>query len=175
MPTDSALSRVSAPSRIAFNSLPKRFTDPSLGRSKPIARFKSVVLPEPDGPQTATHSSVDTVKSTSARASMVRPRTRYVFHACSMWIAFVTPHLLFAARTGSKRRSGGNRLGTRRQESHSRQRHSAFAAIRCHSSTFISELGSGIRRLFPIAMVRQNSRGLLLAVAVFLAKTIYLK
>src|SRR6266480_6280996 len=104
MPTDSALSRVSAPSRIAFNSLPKRFTDPSLGRSKPIARFNSVVLPEPDGPQTATHSSVDTVKSTSTRASMLRPRTRYVFHACLMWIAFVTPHLLFAARTGSKRR-----------------------------------------------------------------------
>src|SRR4051812_19691684 len=39
-----------------MRSIPFRMTSPWLGGSKPEIKFRSVVLPQPDGPTTATNS-----------------------------------------------------------------------------------------------------------------------
>jgi hypothetical protein len=43
---------------------PATRTEPDVGRSSPAARFSSVVLPEPDGPTTATNSPLWTSSET---------------------------------------------------------------------------------------------------------------
>src|SRR5438552_19102337 len=90
-----------------FSSLSNNMTEPRLGLSRPMARFNSVVFPEPEGPHTATHSSASTVTVTPASALTSRPRKRYVFHASSTWRAAVTPPILRASIYGSGRSQVG--------------------------------------------------------------------
>ncbi len=47
-------------------------TRPESGRSMPLTRLRSVDLPEPDGPRTATRSPADTDAEAPARTSWVR-------------------------------------------------------------------------------------------------------
>jgi hypothetical protein len=47
---------------------PSTATDPELGRSIPVIRFRIVVLPLPDGPTTATISPATIDRSTPRKA-----------------------------------------------------------------------------------------------------------
>jgi hypothetical protein len=68
---------VICPSERAESARPSSATSPSVGWSSPPRRCRSVLLPEPEDPMTATNSPSSTLKSTAASASTVTSPMRY--------------------------------------------------------------------------------------------------
>ncbi len=60
----------SAPSDSWPTSVPATITLPDVGRSMPAIRFSSVVLPEPDGPMSATNSPSGTSRLNPSSTTM---------------------------------------------------------------------------------------------------------
>src|SRR5918999_203829 len=59
--------------------LPRRTTSPRLGGRRPPTHFRSVVLPQPEGPTTQTNSRSSTPKETSPTAWVALTPEPYVF------------------------------------------------------------------------------------------------
>jgi hypothetical protein len=60
----------SAPSDSAVTSVPDTMTLPEVGWSMPAIRFSSVVLPDPDGPISATNSPSGTSRLNPSRTTI---------------------------------------------------------------------------------------------------------
>src|SRR3989338_1737961 len=63
--------------------IPRSFTAPALGLSSPDRIFNKVVLPDPDGPKTATPSPVFTEKEMSFNISRLRSPSQYTLLTAS--------------------------------------------------------------------------------------------
>src|SRR5512140_1093372 len=104
-----------ADSLIAETSSPPTRTCPEVGRSMPAIRFKSVVLPEPDGPIKATKSPASTLNESPSRTVRTCVSRVYCLTTDWTWISgsamsllfLLDPDLLFPAPA----RGGGRGVG----------------------------------------------------------------
>src|SRR5436309_12899506 len=85
-PMWSARQRASSVSRIDEMTRPSMLIRPCVGVSIPAIRFRSVVLPDPDGPIRAMNSPVSMVRSMSSSTGMLRESRRYALETCSIAI-----------------------------------------------------------------------------------------
>ncbi len=64
-------------SRLEISTSP-RWTLPAVGRSRPAAQWRNVLLPDPDGPITAVNDPRANPKETSRRAATLVPPLPYI-------------------------------------------------------------------------------------------------
>src|SRR3989338_8740120 len=88
------------------NSTPSSFTRLAVGESKPDNTFRSVVLPDPEGPRIATPSPLRTVRETFWRISRLRAPSQYTLltPAASILTSFITQRLGWVEACGHARR-----------------------------------------------------------------------
>ena len=70
-PTRSRRSRLSASSPRLARSTSPRWIEPEVGRSRPAAQCRNVLLPEPDGPITAVNEPFVSARDSSRSAATV--------------------------------------------------------------------------------------------------------
>src|SRR3989338_6802740 len=78
-----------------LNSTPSSLTRPAVGESKPDNMFRSVVLPDPEGPRIATPSPRRTIRETFWRISRLRAPSQYTLLTPAASI-LTSPHPLCA-------------------------------------------------------------------------------